>query len=123
MCAHVDSVEGIQRAIRAGVRSIEHGHFVDEERSDEMARKNAWLSLQPFDKGDNTSRRNSSEGRTHVPLGPCGAQWAKEHGGAWADLLVVDGNPLENLSMLADPGTSLALVMKNGAVHKNTLGE
>lgn len=73
VCAHVDSVEGIQRAIRAGVRSIEHGHLVDEERSDEMARKNAWLSLQPFDKGDNPSRRNSSEGRTHVPLGPCGA--------------------------------------------------
>lgn len=38
VCAHVDSVEGIQRAIRAGVRSIEHGHFVDEETSDESAR-------------------------------------------------------------------------------------
>ena len=42
--------------------------------------------------------------------------------GAWADPLVMDGNPLENLSMLADPGTSLALIMKNGTVHKNHPG-
>jgi imidazolonepropionase-like amidohydrolase len=34
--------------------------------------------------------------------------------GALADLLVVDGNPLEDLSLLEDQGKHLALVMKGG---------
>lgn len=29
--AHAHSAEGIKQAIRAGVRSIEHGSFIDEE--------------------------------------------------------------------------------------------
>jgi imidazolonepropionase-like amidohydrolase len=41
--------------------------------------------------------------------------------GALADLLVVDGNPLENIGLLATPATGLALIMKDGTIHKNTL--
>ncbi|TDR90132.1 metal-dependent hydrolase family protein [Enterovirga rhinocerotis] len=41
--------------------------------------------------------------------------------GAFADILVVNGNLLENLSLIEDPGTNLALVMKDGQIHKNTL--
>ena len=41
--------------------------------------------------------------------------------GAYADLLVVDGNPLENIALLANPETSLLIVMKDGRVHKDTL--
>ena len=40
---------------------------------------------------------------------------------AFADLLLVDGNPLENVALLADPARSLALIMKDGRVYKNTL--
>ncbi|SCK31425.1 Imidazolonepropionase [Variovorax sp. HW608] len=41
--------------------------------------------------------------------------------GAYADLLLVDGNPLDNIALLATPETSLMIVMKDGKVHKNTL--
>ena len=41
--------------------------------------------------------------------------------GAYADLLLVDGNPLDNLALLATPETSLVVIMKDGKVHKNTL--
>jgi imidazolonepropionase-like amidohydrolase len=41
--------------------------------------------------------------------------------GALADLLVVDGNPLENLSLLVDPEKNLALVMKAGEPIVNRL--
>lgn len=41
--------------------------------------------------------------------------------GAWADVLLVDGNPLEDLNLLADPGKSLTVIVKNGQVVKNTL--
>jgi len=38
-----------------------------------------------------------------------------------ADLLVVDGNPLEDIRVLTTPQRSLKLVMKNGQVYKNEL--
>lgn len=41
--------------------------------------------------------------------------------GALADLLLVDGNPLENIALLATPATSLVVIMKDGKVYKNTL--
>lgn len=41
--------------------------------------------------------------------------------GAYADLLLIDGDPLKNIEILADPEKSLALIMKDGVVYKNTL--
>lgn len=41
--------------------------------------------------------------------------------GAFADILVVEGNPLEDIGVLADPDKSLAIIMKDGKVYKNTL--
>ena len=41
--------------------------------------------------------------------------------GALADLLLVDGNPLENLALLTDPARHLRLVMAAGRVHRNEL--
>jgi imidazolonepropionase-like amidohydrolase len=41
--------------------------------------------------------------------------------GAWADLLLVDGDPTRDLDVLADPATNLKLIMKDGRIYKNTL--
>ncbi len=41
--------------------------------------------------------------------------------GAFADLLVVDGNPLKDLALLGDQGKHLSLIMKAGSLHKNRL--
>jgi imidazolonepropionase-like amidohydrolase len=41
--------------------------------------------------------------------------------GALADLLLVDGNPLENLKLVETPDKSFVLIMKGGTVHKNLL--
>jgi imidazolonepropionase-like amidohydrolase len=41
--------------------------------------------------------------------------------GALADLLLVDGDPLANLQLLEDPGKNLVVIMKDGAVCKDTL--
>jgi imidazolonepropionase-like amidohydrolase len=41
--------------------------------------------------------------------------------GALADLLVVDGNPLIDLSLLQEQGKHLLLIMKGGQFYKNTL--
>lgn len=45
---HVYHTQGIQRALRAGVRSIEHGQLADEETVRMMADQGVWWSLQPF---------------------------------------------------------------------------
>jgi imidazolonepropionase-like amidohydrolase len=41
--------------------------------------------------------------------------------GALADLLLVDGNPLENINLIADPAKNFKVIMKDGRVYKNTL--
>ena len=41
--------------------------------------------------------------------------------GAFADLIVVDGNPLSDLSLLTQQGAHISLIMQAGKVIKNTL--
>ncbi|MEP3207609.1 MAG: amidohydrolase family protein [Maribacter sp.] len=41
--------------------------------------------------------------------------------GAYADLLIYDGNPLENIAVVANPQQYLKLIMKDGKVYKNDL--
>ena len=41
--------------------------------------------------------------------------------GAYADLLLVDGNPLENIDLVGDPGKNFAVIMKDGKIYKNTV--
>ena len=43
--------------------------------------------------------------------------------GAYADLLLVDGNPLENIDLIADPEKNFVLIMKDGVIYKNTIDE
>lgn len=42
--------------------------------------------------------------------------------GAYADLLLVDGNPLENIDLVADAERNFKIIMKDGRIFKNTLG-
>jgi imidazolonepropionase-like amidohydrolase len=41
--------------------------------------------------------------------------------GAFADLIVVDGNPLKKLELFLDQGAHLPVIMKAGKLHKNAL--
>jgi imidazolonepropionase-like amidohydrolase len=41
--------------------------------------------------------------------------------GAFADLLVVDGDPLKNLKLFQEQGRYLSVIMKGGRFHKNRL--
>ena len=43
--------------------------------------------------------------------------------GAYADLLLVNGNPLEDASILEEYETNIQLIMKDGQIYKNTLEE
>ena len=41
--------------------------------------------------------------------------------GAYADLIVIDGDPLKNLGLFEEQGKHLAAIMKGGKFHKNRL--
>jgi imidazolonepropionase-like amidohydrolase len=190
VCAHVYTPRGIQRAVRAGVKCIEHGQLADEETVRMMADKGAWWSLQPFlaDEDANhyadprsaakqkevaegtvrafefanrfkvnfafgtdilfSAKGGEAQGRNlakfarfmsplaalHKATGAAGELLALSGErspypgrlgviakGAHADLLVVDGDPEKELAWLDTPDKSLRLIMKGGAIFKDTL--
>jgi len=41
--------------------------------------------------------------------------------GALADMLLVDGDPIANLKLIADPGKNFVVIMKDGVIYKNSL--
>ncbi len=43
--------------------------------------------------------------------------------GALADLLLVDGNPLDDIRLIEDPDRNFVVIMKDGKVYKNTLAK
>jgi imidazolonepropionase-like amidohydrolase len=51
--SHAHGAEGIKRAIRAGVRSIDHGTFLDDEGVSMMAERGTWL-VPTLTAGDTT---------------------------------------------------------------------
>ncbi|MHC6156030.1 metal-dependent hydrolase family protein [Bradyrhizobium elkanii] len=42
--------------------------------------------------------------------------------GAFADLLLVGGNPIDNIKLIEDPAKNFLVIMKDGKVYKNLLG-
>lgn len=43
--------------------------------------------------------------------------------GAYADMIIVDGNPLKNLDLVGDPEKNFVVIMKDGKVYKNTINK
>ena len=41
--------------------------------------------------------------------------------GAYADMILVDGNPLKDISLMVDYEKNFVMIMKNGVVYKNTI--
>lgn len=57
--------------------------------------------------------------RTTQPLSRWRPGVIKE--GAYADMVLVDGNPLEDLDLVIDPEKNFVLIMKDGIIYKNTV--
>lgn len=55
------------------------------------------------------------------PRSPYAGKLGVVEEGALADLLLVDGDPLTNLGLIADPHRNFVVIMKDGRVVKNTL--
>ena len=185
VCAHAYSAEAIARAVRAGVRTIEHGNLIDVETAWLMADREAFLvpTLVAYDA---LKRRGSDYGLSSYSLAKndvvleaglrsleicrdagvkigfgsdllgqlqtdhcdefvlraavmsaqevirsatlVNAEIVRHEGrlgelvpGAFADLLVVDGDPYRDLSVFRSDGARLDGIMVNGAWVRNRL--
>ncbi|MGE0315325.1 MAG: amidohydrolase family protein [Lautropia sp.] len=183
--AHAYTPESIIRAIRCGVRSIEHGNLLDAEAAQVMAEHDAFLvpTLATYDSLDRNAERlgwskdmiaklalvraqgteairiahaagvkigfgtdllgemhadESNEFTLRAGAMPAveilrsatavNAELLNQVGrlgvvapGALADLVAVDGNPLEDLSLLQGQGRHLSLIVKGGRICKDSL--
>lgn len=189
VAAHIFTDKATRTAIRAGVKSIEHGYLVGEETLQMMKDKGVWLSIQPllndedafkFDDPSSTQKwiqvtegtdriyRLAKKIGVKIAFGTdmlfdpetaakqgkflaklkrwfspyeilkmatstnaelialCGPRSPYQSGpigvieeGAYADLILVDGNPLEDIDLVADPGSNFTVIMKDGVLHKN----
>ena len=57
----------------------------------------------------------------HQEIASKGAELGVLREGAWADVLLVDGDPTQDIGVLRDYERNLAVIIKDGKVHKNTL--
>ena len=192
VAAHIFTDAAIQTAIRAGVKSIEHGNLIQKKETMQMMKENGvWLSAQPilddedglkfenpistakFKKVTDGTARNykmAKEMGVKIAFGTdllfdpasaakqgkmlakmkrwfspyevlkmatsdnaelvkmCGPRDPYPEGllgvikeGAYADMILVDGNPLENLDLVADADKNFVIIMKDGVIYKNTL--
>ena len=85
--AHAQATDGIKNAVRAGVRSIEHGIYLDDEAIELMLERGTWLVptliapvwvLESVDAGAHDLRRVDPQGargrRGPRRLGPAGGR-------------------------------------------------
>jgi len=192
VAAHIFTDAAIQTAVKAGIKSIEHGNLIKEKETMQMMKDNGvWLSAQPIlddedglkfenpistakfkEVTDGTDRNYklakevgvkiafgtdllfdpasaakqgkmlAKMGRWFTPyealkmatsdnaelLSLCGPRNPYSLGplsvieeGAYADMILVDGNPLENLDLVADADKNFVLIMKDGKIYKNTV--
>ncbi|WP_224484427.1 metal-dependent hydrolase family protein [Robertkochia aurantiaca] len=191
VAAHIFTDDAIQTAVKAGVKSIEHGMLMGRETLQMMKDNDVWLSTQPVlndEDADEFPNPESNRKFAEVTKGTdnvytlakevgvkmafgtdlfMGAENAAKQGkllakltrwftpyealrmatsenakllelsgprhpyqegalgvvmeGAYADMILVDGNPLENLDLVADPEKNFVVIMKDGKIYKNTL--
>lgn len=184
---HAYTPRAVQRAIKAGVKCVEHGQMLDEKTLRLMKRKGAWLSTQnlvestpDMDQQRVEKRKPVIEGQaklwplakklnlkiawgtdflfepelneqqnayilrlqqwftnaeilkmvTHdnaelLQLSGLRSPYAGKLGvveeGALADLILVDGDPLADLSVIANPAEKFVVIMKDGKMYKNLM--
>ena len=188
--AHAYNSKGIRRAIKNGVKSIEHGNLIDEPTMKLMKKKGIWLSPQVivytyhprgytedqkakhdeafagidsmftiankigfkkiafgsdiitdpemlkrineefvhrtkwFSPAEILRQATSSSAELLAMSGlrnPYPGKLGVIEEGALADILLINGDPLKDISILTKPKENIALIMKDGVVFKNTI--
>ncbi len=98
VAAHAHGQDGVANAVRAGVRSIEHGTWVDDETLAEMKRRNTFFVptlavMSPLgDPQGNSADDVALQLRTQSMMGPLRAAVRKAHGLGLVVAAATDGS-------------------------------
>ncbi len=104
VAAHAHGAEGIKRAARAGVRSVEHGSLMDDEAIALMKERGVWLVADIYN-GDYIARVGRQQ------------QWPADvlrKNDETTEAIAIEGDALADLRSFMKVG----FVMKGGAVYK-----
>jgi len=95
------------------------------EQDKKMNEEFMWLDKAGFSAFDILRVATSNGARMNELTGPNHPYQEGRLGvieeGAYADVLLVEGNPLEDITLLVDPDENLKIIMKDGKIYKNTL--
>lgn len=121
---HAYSAEGIDGAVRAGVRSVEHGVFVTEETIAEMARRGTYFTPTMDAVTGLSSSPNpvlAARGREYTPVLQAAVRAAKEAGVtivAGTDSFGTDVTPIgTEARLLAEAGLTPLEALQSATVH------
>ncbi|MGE5850802.1 MAG: amidohydrolase family protein [Candidatus Methylomirabilota bacterium] len=84
-----------------------------------LAKLKKWYT--PYEALKMSTHDNAQLFKLSGPRDPYPGKLGVVEEGAYADLLLVDGNPLQNLDLVADPDKNFVVIMKDGKIYKNTL--
>lgn len=91
-----------------------------EKQGKQLAKLSRWYTpVEVLRQATSTAGELLAESGPRAPYqdGPLGVIKA----GAYADLILVDGNPLEDINLVADPEQHFDLIMKDGKIYKNAV--
>lgn len=127
---HDEAFDGIDRMMTAakkiGFEKIAFGSDIitDPELlkrvNDEFRLRTKWFS--PFEVMRQATSLGGSLLAMSGPRNPYRGKLGVIEEAAFADLLLIDGNPLDDIEVVTRPDENLHLIMKNGVIHKNALG-
>jgi imidazolonepropionase-like amidohydrolase len=84
-----------------------------------LAKLQRWYT--PFEALKMATHDNAQLVKLCGPRDPYPGKLGVVEEGALADLILVDGNPLENIDLVVDPDSNFKVIMKDGQVYKNTV--
>ena len=84
-----------------------------------LAKMKRWFT--PYKALKQATSRNAELLKLSGPRDPYPGDLGVVQEGALADLILVNGNPLENLDLVAGSEENFAVIMKDGKIYKNTL--
>jgi len=87
-------------------------------QTEELAARSRWFT--PFEILQQATSRAGELIALAGPRNPYPGTLGVIEAGAYADVLLVNGNPLDDISILTRPEETLALIMKDGTIYKNT---
>ena len=92
---------------------------VKAEQSKELSNRLPWFT--PAEILTQATANNGELLAMSGPRNPYPGKLGVIEEGALADILLVNGNPVEDLTLFHDPENNLALIMKDGKIYKKTV--